>query len=344
MAFNVLIVGIGGIGGTIAATLAEHAVADVTAYSRNPRVREALHHHGYRLRGVGGDRTIPAHVTDELPDTGDFSHILIATQPPQMVQAARSVVDCLAPDGLLISLQNGLPEPYLAPLVGAERVGSAIVGWGASMPEPGLFAQTSAGGFTISSEPRLDGLAQLLAPVGPITRTDNLLGARWSKLAFNCAISTLGTLGGDTLGALIAHRRVRRLALEIFAEVLTVTDAEGVTPEKLASTLDLSWLAVDSRPTPWIRRPALVLRHGLLWGVGLKYRRLRSSMLAALERGREPAVDHLNGEVVRLADTHGLSVPINRVATELVHAIHQGERQPGLALIDELWSRTRPVS
>ena len=54
----------------------------------------------------------------------------------------------------------------------------------------------------------------LLEPVGPVDLSDNLAGARWSKLAINSAISTLGTLGRDSLGSLMKYRFVRRLAHE----------------------------------------------------------------------------------------------------------------------------------
>ena len=44
--------------------------------------------------------------------------------------------------------------------------------------------------------------------------------------------------------------------------------------------------------------------------VGLRYRRMRSSMLAAIERKRTPAIDFLNGEVViRGAEAADVSLP-----------------------------------
>ena len=73
------------------------------------------------------------------------------------------------------------------------------------MTEPGLYDRTAAGGFTlgrIAGPPDADlrELAALLEAVGPVELTDNLLGARWSKLALNCAVSSLGTIGGERLG------------------------------------------------------------------------------------------------------------------------------------------------
>src|SRR2546428_13006104 len=46
----------------------------------------------------------------------------------------------------------------------------------------------------------------------PVRVTSNLRGARWTKLAFNCALSTLCAVSGLDSGALAARRDARRLA------------------------------------------------------------------------------------------------------------------------------------
>ena len=87
-------------------------------------------------------------------------------------------------------------------------------------------------------------LALMLECIGPVQLTDNLRGARWSKLAINCAISSIGTVGGDRLGNLLANRFIRRLALEVMTEVVEVARAEDVTLVKVAGTFDLQKLAL----------------------------------------------------------------------------------------------------
>src|SRR4029078_8997988 len=96
----------------------------------------------------------------------------------------------------------------IAAIAGAERVVGGIVAWGASMPEPGLYDRTSAGGFArgpLHGEPdeAVHMLGALLEAVGPVEYTGNLWGARWSKLALNCAVSSLGTMAGERLGPLV---------------------------------------------------------------------------------------------------------------------------------------------
>ena len=240
---RVLVMGAGGIGGIVAGTLAEVG-ADVTAVSTNADIRAAVARDGFRLREEGEDRAVPGRVVAAPPAGERFDVVVLATQPPQVEDAARTALPNLADDGNMVVLQNGLCEARIARIAGAERVIGAIVSWGASMPEPGLYDRTAMGGFTIgrmAGEPdeACKQLGTLLEAIGPVAMTSNLLGARWSKLALNCAISSLGTIGGDRLGPLSRIRRVRRLALEIMTEVTEVALASGVRLEKVSGTLDL---------------------------------------------------------------------------------------------------------
>lgn len=341
---RVLVVGCGGIGGVLTGTLLTDAedLVDVTALTTNETIAAAVRAGGFRVRGMDGEHTARGPIVTAPPE-GPFDWVLLATQPPQVEEAARSVQHLLSPRGAMVCLQNGVCEPRIERLFadGRDRVIGAVVAWGASMPEPGVYERTSGGGFTIgrmdgARDERLAELATILEPIGPVTVTHNLAGARWSKLAINCAISTLGTLGGARLGQLMTHRFVRRLALEIMTEVVAVARAEQVKLEKVSGTIDLEWIAL----TPEERRSrgsaSLVAKHSMLLAVGARYRRMRSSMLAAIERGRTPAVDFLNGEVVAHGERHGVPTPVNAECQRLVHALARREMQPGFPVLHAL--------
>ncbi len=346
---RVLLLGCGGIGGTLAAHLTAGG-ADVCAVTRSVAVAEAVNRNGFRLTGVGveaGGRVVPGRVEVGIPaGAGPFDLALLATQPSDLDVAARQALAHLAPDGRLVTFPNGLPEERVARVVGDPgRVLGAIVGFGASHLTPGVFERTSAGGFVLGRldgepDPALDTLATLLTPIAPVTLSDNLRGARWSKLAINAAISSLGTLGGDRLGVLLRQRHIRRLALEVMSEVVEVARREGVRLKPIAGTLDLEWLAL----TPAERSAgglSLLAKHAVLLVVGFRYRRLRSSMLAALERGQVPPVDFLNGEVTTRADAHGLATPINRALVERIHSLASTARRPAHAELAALYAETR---
>jgi 2-dehydropantoate 2-reductase len=202
------------------------------------------------------------------------------------------------------------------------------------------------GGFRSASrgrpDPRIDELSLPLEAIGPVT-DKNLRGARWSKLAINCAISTLGTIGGERLGVLMRHRHVRRLALEVMTEVVEVARAERIALEKVSGTIDLDWIALTESERSAVGSPGLLAKHSLLLAVGARYRRLRSSMLSAIERGRAPAVDFLNGEVTQRAERHGIAVPINRAARDRVWDIAQGRASARPETLRALFDDTRAL-
>ena len=341
---RVLVVGCGGIGGIVSATLSQDNEfgVELIALTTNATIADAVTANGFRVRGDEEGGSIPGRVVTQLPaDEKPFDWVLLATQPPQVEEAARRALPWLAPNGAMVCFQNGLCEARVARIAGPQRVIGAVVAWGASMPEPGVYERTSNGGFTLgridgAEDPRLTELATVLEPIGPVSLTQNLAGARWSKLAINCAISTLGTLAGARLGALMTHRHVRRLALEIMSEVVEVARAEKVRLEKVSGTIDLDWIAL----TPAERRSSgsmgLVAKHSMLLAVGARYRRMRSSMLAAIERGRVPAVDFLNGEVTAYGQQRGVSTPVNAEATAMVHALARGELKTGMDLVRRL--------
>ncbi len=341
-----LVVGAGGLGGIVTAHLLETG-HDVVCVTTNERIAAAVERDGYRLRGEGEEISVRGPVAREVPP-GPFDIVVLAVQPPQVEEAARQALPSLAPNGKMLCLQNGLCEPRVCTIAGDDRVYGAVVAWGGAMPEPGVYDRTAQGGFTIG---RYDGrpldadgaeLARALESVGPVEITQNLRGKRFSKLAINCAISSLGTLGGDRLGPLMQHRFVRRLALEIMTETVEVARKENVSLEKVSGTLDLDWIALTEEEKAAAGSPGLLAKHGLLLAVGLRYRRMRSSMLQAIERGRPPAVDFLNGEVVALGERHGLPCRVNRAIRDAVWRLSRGEETYGLPLLRKVFDETAP--
>jgi 2-dehydropantoate 2-reductase len=208
------------------------------------------------------------------------------------------------------------------------------------MVEPGVMQRTSRGGVTLGGA-GTESIAKLLEPASPVVVTDDLAGVRWSKLAINCVTTTFGAIGGAPLGKLLAHRPIRRLALEVFAEVAAVAQASGVKVQPVGGTLEIDKIAItDAERALTIGSPSLAYKHSVLMAVGFKYRRLRSSMLYAIERGRPPEIDFLNGEIVTRGAALGVPTPVNAALVAQVGAIVRKEARseiPALrALHDEV--------
>lgn len=358
---RIVVFGCGGIGGIVASRLAQ-AGRNVVVVTGNQAITDVVAAAGLTAHlpdGTARSRIDVVTNPKGAAARGRFDVALLAVPPNRLAAAATDAHSLLADDGLIVPLANGLPEELLVEHFSdrpgeelAARIIGGIVGFGGTAVSPGVIEQTSDGGFTIG---RLNGvtdtpvrrLGALLGRVsddvdGPsVVLTGNLRGARWSKLAINCAISSLGTIGGDRLGALMRHRFVRRLSLEVMTEVTQVALTLGVKLEKLSGMIDLEWFALDPDERLASGSPGLLAKHTALLAVGARYRRLRSSMLSAIERGREPPVDELNGEVVRRAASLGIPVPVNAAVVEMVKRIGRSDAPASLATLEQLFADTR---
>jgi 2-dehydropantoate 2-reductase len=72
--------------------------------------------------------------------------------------------------------------------------------------------------------------------------------------------------------------------------------------------------------------------------IGFKYRRIRSSSLQSLERGRKTEVDFLNGYICRQGRRHQVLTPVNDAVVEVIHEIEAGTCPISMANLDELAS------
>ena len=351
---RIAVIGCGGIGGTLAATLTR-AGADVTPIVGNPAVAAALTAHGYRVRELDGSEwsVAPARapLLSAAHSDAPFDVAIVATQSTTMEAALTAARDRLADGAVVVSCQNGLPEDRARAVVG-DRVVGCVVGWGASMVEPGVYKRTSKGVLTFgrpsANAPDPTAIARLSEAASPVVLVDDLAGVRWSKLAINCVTTTLGAIGGVPLGRLLSHRPIRRVALEVFAEVAAVAQASGVRVQPVGGTLEIDKIAIsDTERGLSFGSPSLAYKHSVLLAVGFKYRRMRSSMLYALERGRPPEIDFLNGEIVRRGAALGLSTPVNRALVAAVREIEAGRLASSVGALRSLHDRViaaRPLS
>jgi 2-dehydropantoate 2-reductase len=340
---KIALIGCGGVGGVIAANLLR-AGHDLTPVVGNRELGAVLARQGLTVTESDGrswttpSRRAPVLKLEEAAALFDLA--LVTTQATTLEVALEAALPFLAPAAPIVVCQNGLPEERASAVLQSRgydpsRVVGCVVGWGASMVRPGVFARTSGGGFQLgrfgADGPPLDPIAALLGHVAPATVVSNLAGVRWSKLAINCVTTTFGALAGAALGPLLARGFARRLALEVFAEVAAVARAAGIHVEPVGGTLPIGSVAITDRErTATLGTPSLWYKHALLLAVGFKYRKMRSSMLYALERGRPLEIDYLNGEIVRRGALHGVPVPVNRALVKGISEIADRRAVPDL--------------
>lgn len=231
---------------------------------------------------------------------------LVLVKSYQTVGAVGEIAGLLATDGLCITLQNGLGnDELLASRLGAHRVTAGVTSQAATITEPGYVRHTGSGTTVIASNPACAPLVQrfaaLLNDAGIHTEVvGDIRAARWQKLAINAAINPLTALLECNNGALSALPEMQPVIEQIAAEVVQVAQAEGVN-------LVLSEVLRQIRTV--CKRTAANT----------------SSMLQDIHHGRETEIEAISGKVVKLAQKHRLSAPINRHLSTLVKRKAMGE-------------------
>src|ERR1043166_7935777 len=149
---QILIVGIGALGGTIAAR-ALRAGLPVRLAARNTDSAEALRRSGLRVSGIGGEVRADAIDVAAVVDYGkgdQFDVILLATKAQDALEIAPHVVGLLAPQGVILPIQNGGVARVLADRLGEDKIPGGVSNLGATMVEPGVYEQKNAGHLLIS--------------------------------------------------------------------------------------------------------------------------------------------------------------------------------------------------
>jgi 2-dehydropantoate 2-reductase len=255
--------------------------------------------------------------------------ILHATKATDMIEAAGAIQDILKENGFVVSMQNGICEDALGEVLGRDRVIGCVTGWGATMEASGILIMTSSGDFVIGyldKEPDefLASLAYVLSSIVPARVTDNIMGHLYSKLIINSCITSLGVICGLYLGKMLKIRKIRKIFIEIMREAVHVADKMQIRIEVFGGKLDFRKFMEGSNFFSDLRR------HILIRIIGFRYRRLKSSSLQSLERGKPTEVDYFNGYIARNGNRHGVPVPVNTEIVRIIHEIEDRKRKISL--------------
>lgn len=130
-------VGAGAIGGTLGAYL-WGAGYDVLLVDADHAHVAAVRERGLRITGCRGEDLFWRGDAGPEEVRGSLREVFLCVKGHHTVSAVEWLVPMLAPDGYVLSLQNGLNESSIAECVGAERTIGAFVHFGADLLEPGV--------------------------------------------------------------------------------------------------------------------------------------------------------------------------------------------------------------
>lgn len=332
------IYGAGSLGTVLGAYMTKNGVP-VELINRNKAHVAALKEHGAKIKGTV-EMTVPVNALTPDEMSGKYDVIFLMTKQLFNKEVVTMLKDFLTENGVIVTLQNGLPEPGIAEIIGAEHTMGCVVEWGAAMDAPGECTLTSApdslsfhmGKMEGITDEQFNNVKELLEKMCPVHEEENLLGARWSKLLINATFSGLGTVVGGVFGDVSENKDAKKIAVRCMKECIDVGHAAGAT----------------FAPVQGKNITALFYYKGALKRVFAeflvpiamkKHRDIEPSMLQDLKKGKPCEVDSINGIICEWGQKCNVPTPVNDRIVEVIKKIQNGELKAeasNIRLFDDL--------
>jgi 2-dehydropantoate 2-reductase len=287
-AASVAVVGPGAIGGALAGAFAEADPTNLVICGRSRFDRLVVSH-------PDGVVDVPVRTVTEPTGLEPVDLLVLAVKAHQTEGAQHWLPPLIGPDTVVVIAQNGVEHlSRVAPLVPeGTTLLPAVVWCPAERSAPGRIEVTGNGYLNVPKSPEADRLAARLdGTFFGIRPTSNWQSRAWDKLMMNAALGGLGVLTGRSGRDICQDPTLADLLLQLMEEAASVARAEGADmppdrPEKMVAAMaggsgHVSSIVVDrlaGRPTEW---------------------------------------DARNAVIGRLAEKHGIDVPLNRWVTALV--------------------------
>ncbi|ANN73608.1 ketopantoate reductase family protein [Bordetella bronchialis] len=288
---KVAVMGAGAVGCYFGAMLARagHEVA---------LIGRPVHVEAIRSKGLFLDtRSFQAHVPMQAGTGPDLAQgaevILFCVKSADTESAGRALAPYLAPDTLVLSLQNGVDNAERLRTVLPRTVVPAVVYVATEMAGPGHVKHHGRGELVIGPSAGSRRFADACAAAGvPVEISDNVAGALWAKLIVNCAYNALSAIAGMPYGELYQGQGIQQVMRDVVHECLAVAQAEGVVVpgDSWAAVLKI----VETMPTQF------------------------SSTAQDMARGKATEIDFLNGYIERKGRERAIATPVNRALHALV--------------------------
>jgi 2-dehydropantoate 2-reductase len=258
-----------------------------------PQHVEAIRRDGLLLDTQSFQARVPMEASTEVDAVRDARLVLFCVKSTDTESAAAAMRPHLAPDALVLTLQNGIDNATRLQAALAQEVAATVVYVATEMAGPGHVKHHGRGELVIAPSTKSVEVAELLIAAGvPTQISDNVTGALWAKLILNCAYNALSAITQLPYGRLSQGEGVQAVLGDVVRECLAVAEAVDVTVP------GDTWAAVqriaETMPSQF------------------------SSTAQDLARGKRSEIDHLNGYVLRQGEALGIATPVNRVLHTLV--------------------------
>ncbi len=346
MSKRIAIVGAGAVGAYVGGYFAR-AGEDVTLIDPWPTHVEAMNANGLSLSGTTEEEsfTTPVkaiHLTEvqSLTRSGPIDIAFITVKAYDTAWATMMIKDYLAPDGVVVSLQNCINEETIAGVVGWGRVVGCIAAKIAvELKGPATVRRGGPKGgdkhtvFRVGEAhgritPRIEHIAKMLSDVDSAMTTPNLWGERWSKLCANAMGNGVSAATGFGSNDCARDPITRSLMIRLAGEAAHVGKSLGYSLEKIGNSPAETWIAASGVAGSVDESAKASLEEELLASTKGRLDDNRPSMGQDINKGRRTEIEQINGYIADKAAEIGLSTPANAGLVKAVKTVEQGHANP----------------
>lgn len=292
---NILVVGIGGVGGYFGGMLAKHNEdkpnTNVYFLARGENA-EAIKQYGLQVK-VGDELflTHPRKVYSSLQAADKMDFVLVCTKSYHLQQVIPEIKKCITEQTLIMPLLNGVePAIALQAAFPTNLVASGCTYLVSQLTHPGKVDNSGAiqqiyFGIQNQKDARLSELLQIFqsAKINAEVST-NIATVVWEKYIFIAAIAATTSFYDCTIGAVLEDDQGYKILLQLLNEVTTLALAKGIVLPK--TTVQTTEQKIQDLPYAGT-----------------------SSMHRDFAKGKETELENLIGYILREAKVLGIEVP-----------------------------------
>jgi 2-dehydropantoate 2-reductase len=303
---RVAVVGAGAVGCYFGGMLAR-AGAPVTLIGRAPHV-EAINRDGLLIDSIQFKERVSVSASTEVGAVGDAQLVLFSVKTVDTESTAKLLAPHLAPDTIVVSLQNGVDNAERIDFGAGIDAIPAVVYIAAAMTGLGRVKHSGRGDLIIGNPspnhdatgPELEEVAATFTRAGVACRiSKNITAELWKKLIMNCAYNAVSALSRTKYGRIARDAGSIEVMKRVVTEAVAVGKAAGV--QLSADAMIAAALKLGSEAIP----------------------EAISSTAQDIARGKPTEIDSLNGFLVRRGAELAVPTPVNQTLYTLVKLLEQ---------------------
>ena len=313
------IIGAGSLGTIIGSLMSAKGKA-VDLFDANQENVDALNRNGATITGfMEMNAQVKAYTPDQMK--GKYDLVFLLNKQTANADVLKHLLPFLHAESTVCTLQNGIPEEYVAEVAGRERTIGGAVGFGATWIKPGVSMLTTTKeavekfAFEIGEldgliRPRLTTVQEYLQCVGKTQILTDLMGIRYAKVLMNSTFSGRSAALACTFGDVLANPKAMTCLAFIADECIKVSHAQGKRLARMQGE-DMEFFEFQNPQ----EIPSKMTLYQKIWGQHVK---LKASMLQDLEKGRDCEINYINGVICQKGRQYNVPTPFNDKVVELV--------------------------